>query len=113
MRIGWAKGSLLVPGALAALALVVLAIWLGHRPGRDLALRVPGTDRGPDSEAGTGANPVLAGAVVRSEGQPATLPGEWPGFRGPNRDAISPEGVKLLRTWQTPEPRELWGLELG
>jgi len=74
---------------------------------------VPGTDRGPDSDTGTNANPVLAGTLIRSEGQAAVLPGAWPGFRGPNRDAISPEPTHLLRAWPPSAPREVWGIDVG
>jgi outer membrane protein assembly factor BamB len=76
-------------------------------------MRVPGTDQAPGSEGGTGANPVLAGKLLRGEGQPANLPGAWPQFRGPNRDAVSVETAGLARTWQQGQPRELWGVDVG
>ena len=111
--LGPAKSSYLIPAALALLALVVLALWLSRGPGKPLALRVPGTDRAPDSELGTNANAVLLGKLTRGDGQPADLPGAWPQFRGPNRDAISPETTPLARTWAPGQPRELWALDVG
>ena len=110
---GLAKTTFLIPGALGLLAMVALALWLGRGSDKPLALRVPGTDQAPGSESGSGANAVLAGKLIRSDGQPANLPGAWPQFRGPNRDGISPETVSLARAWQPAEPRELWAIDVG
>ena len=112
-RIAFAKPGLLIPGLLAVAALAALALWLGRGPGKPLALRVPGTDRGPGGDIGPHANPVLAGKLVRSDGQPAELPGAWPQWRGPNRDGVSTETTTLKRTWQAAEPRELWAVDVG
>lgn len=89
-----------------------LAFWLLRNPDKPLALRIPGTDQAPGSELGTNANAVLAGKLVRADGQPSSLTGVWPQFRGPGRDGISREGG-LLRSWQAGEPRQLWGVDLG
>ena len=112
-KLGLAKTTSLIPAALALLAVVALALWLGRGSDKPLALRVPGTDQAPGSELGGSTNPVLAGKLVRSDGQPANLPGAWPQFRGPNRDGISPETVSLARAWQPAEPRELWAIDVG
>jgi outer membrane protein assembly factor BamB len=110
---GLAKTTFLLPGALGIVALVALALWFGRGSDKPLALRVPGTDQAPGSESGSSANPILAGKLIRSDGQPANLPGTWPQFRGPNRDGISPETVSLARAWQPAEPRELWAIDVG
>ncbi len=102
-----------MPAALALVALAALALWLGRGLNLPLTLRVPGTDQAPGGESASTANPVLAGKLLRSDGQPATLPGAWPGFRGPHRDGLSPEAAQLLRAWQPAEPRQLWSVELG
>ncbi len=110
---GKAKRSLLLPAALVLLAVAALALWLASGPGKPLSMRVPGTDQGPGGEAGSKVNPVLAGKLIRSEGQAANLPGAWPQFRGPNRDGISSETSSLARAWPTGQPRELWAVDVG
>ncbi len=108
-----ARATFLIPGALGLLAVVAFVLWIGRGATQPLTLRVPGTDQAPGSEGGATANPVLAGKLVRADGQPATLPGAWPQFRGPTRDALSPETVSLARAWQASGPRELWATDVG
>ncbi len=103
----------LVPGIAGVLALAALVLWFLHGPGKPLALRVPGTDQAPGTTGVGGTNPVLSGKVIPGPGQPASLPGSWPGFRGPGRDGISPDPTPLARTWGNGEPRELWGVDVG
>ena len=49
----------------------------------------------------------------RGEATPGTTPGSWPGFRGPNRDAIVPNSPPLAETWPANGPPELWRIGLG
>jgi len=106
--------KVLVPTTLGIAAAILLVSWfLGWGSNAPLALRVPGTDKGPDSELGTNANAVLAGQLIKGDGQPANLPGSWPQFRGANRDGISAESISITRSWGAGEPRELWGVDLG
>jgi outer membrane protein assembly factor BamB len=107
------KTVTLAPLLIAILATAVLALWFFRGAGRPLTLRVPGTDQAPGSESRGGTNAVLAGKLLRSDGLPANLPGAWPGFRGPNGNAICPESIPLARTWQPSEPRELWSVDMG
>jgi outer membrane protein assembly factor BamB len=39
-------------------------------------------------------------------------PGDWPGFRGPDRDARL-AGVRIATDWKTHPPRELWRQRVG
>ena len=112
-KLAFAKPGLVIPGALAVIALAALALWLARGPGKPLSLRVPGTDQGPGAETTSRGNPVLAGKLVRSDGQPANLPGAWPQWRGHNRDGVGMETAPLKRTWQASEPRELWAIDVG
>jgi outer membrane protein assembly factor BamB len=112
-KLAFAKPSLLIPGLLALAALAALALWFGHGPGKPVALRVPGTDQAPGSEAGSHANPVLAGKLTRGDGQPSDLSGAWPQWRGPNRDGVSTDSVPVMQSWQAPGPRELWAIDVG
>ena len=108
-----AKTTFLIPGALGLLALAAFVLWI-ERGARQAAGVACARDRpGAGQRAGSKANPVLAGKLVRSDGQPADLPGAWPQFRGPNRDGISPETASLARAWQPSEPRELWAIDVG
>jgi outer membrane protein assembly factor BamB len=100
-----------LPWLATALALGTLVWWLGARSG-SLPARVPGTDAAPEG-AGSSGNPVLAGKVMAGPGQPAELAGEWPQFRGPNRDGLVAAGGKLARDWHAHPPREIWGVDVG
>ena len=81
-----AKPGLLIPGLLALAALAALALWLGRGTGKAAGAARAGDRPGPGCELGSHANPVLAGKLIRSDGQPSKLPGAWPQWRGPNRD---------------------------
>jgi outer membrane protein assembly factor BamB len=43
---------------------------------------------------------------------PAATPADWPQFRGPNRDGISPE-TDVLKSWPPGGPKVLWRVPLG
>ncbi|HNU52627.1 MAG TPA: PQQ-like beta-propeller repeat protein, partial [Verrucomicrobiota bacterium] len=105
------------PGVTAGVALLALALllaWLRLGPDRTLTPRVPGTDQPPGGAAAAAAgNPVLVGKTVRGDGQPSTLPGAWPGFRGPQRTGIAPAGTSLARSWPASGPRQIWGIDVG
>ena len=104
--------GLLVPLAAAICAGLVLFIWLAGMPRVQLPARIPGTDRpSPGASAEPAAGP--RGQLETGPGQPAAIGGAWPGFRGPNRDGVSSEAVRLATTWGAGGPPALWKIELG
>jgi outer membrane protein assembly factor BamB len=111
-KIGAITG-LLTPAIVGLAAFGVFSIWFWGGSTKSLVLRIPGSDHAPGGDGGTNGNAVLAGKLIRSAGQPASLAGTWPQFRGPNRDGISPESVVLSRNWAAGGPRELWAVDLG
>jgi outer membrane protein assembly factor BamB len=45
--------------------------------------------------------------------EPTADRGNWPGFRGPNRDGIVPESVPLAERWPEAGPPVLWTVAVG
>src|SRR3954464_6511387 len=110
----FAQSNFVVPAVIGLAGLVLLGFWwFAGPPNLQLKARVPGTDQAPGSELGTNGNAVLAGRVVPGEGQPADLPGVWPQFRGPDRNALLTKSVSLAQSWPPGGPKELWGLDVG
>ena len=95
-----------------AVTAALAAFWL-WRPEADLHLREPGADAPPGLQGAVTKNPVLAGKSTKGEGESASLPGAWPWFRGPNRDANSSDATPLARSWPASGPRALWSVEAG
>jgi len=104
---------IVVPAA-AGFALAAMAwTWSRNMPVRVLEKRLPG-----DRTVGEVVEPVaedvpLPGRLERSGGAPADIPGVWPWFRGPNRDAISTEEVPLLHSFGPQGPSRLWTADMG
>jgi len=105
--------SYLAPAALAAVTVATVLSWLTWAGRGDVQPRLPGTDRAPEGDGAGGANPVLAGRIIRGEAQPAALEGSWSGFRGTDRSGISVEKTALARIWGPTGPRELWSVDGG
>jgi outer membrane protein assembly factor BamB len=102
-----------LPGTLTCVALGLLVfVWGTGLPAGWAPLRVPllGGDGGGDTG---GASPLEKATLSASDGTAADLPGTWPGFRGPNHDAVSPEATPLAETWAGGEPKPLWSVDAG
>ena len=59
----------------------------------------------------------LAGALVCAAAQPAlaqpkSAPGDWPGWRGPDRTGVSKE-TGLLKEWPEGGPKLAWKIKGG
>ncbi len=102
-----------VPATAALAAVALLSWWFLGGTNKPLQVRVPGTDKAPESEGGQGANPVLTGKLIPGAAPTSPLPGDWPQFRGTNFDSVSRETTPLARSWAAGEPRELWSVNLG
>ena len=102
-----------LPAVVAALAVLALALWYARQDDGSLKVRIPGTDAPPGADPAALANPTLAGKVLKGDGQPASLSGAWPQFRGAERDGISRETNALARSWPATGPRELWSVDAG
>jgi len=50
--------------------------------------------------------------LVPGLGYESLAEAEWPGFRGPGRDAVVP-GITLAEDWSLDPPRELWRIRVG
>ena len=59
---------------------------------------------------------VLLGLLVRGmpaqAGESSVVTSDWPQWRGPTRDSISPE-TGLALDWNAQPPREMWTAEVG
>ncbi|MDO8542851.1 MAG: PQQ-like beta-propeller repeat protein [Opitutaceae bacterium] len=103
----------LIPALAAGGGAIVLLLWLYRPPLDALERRIPGTDHPPGADVTAILNPVLVGSRVAGDGQPATLPGNWAGFRGQDRSGIGLGPPNLARSWDASGPRELWSVNLG
>ena len=135
MKTSWISN--LAPALLAALGAAALVLWLssgadsvapaasasstwttrlrslGNQGRPPLTHRVPGMDGTPEAAAAGTERAAEAGQPIRGPGQPADIPGVWPAFRGPNRDAICDDGTPLARSWPPLGPPVLWRTDLG
>lgn len=103
-----------LPGVLAVLAAAALALWIRSDGNPLVAARVPGLDREPlfpplPEEPISVPEP---GQPRVFDGKPSALGGEWPGFRGPNRDGVAPSGIRLARRFPPQGPRVLWQVRM-
>jgi outer membrane protein assembly factor BamB len=105
----------LIPTAIAVLGAAVIGLWLTTGTPQDLPLRLAGLDQ-PAEAGARGKEPAsapVAGAPQAGPGAPSAVAGTWPWFRGPARDAISRDPVRLARSWPPEGPPVLWTVTLG
>ncbi len=101
----------IIPAATAAVATVVLAVWLGGSVVTGLPQRLPEVEEQPEREP---ARPIAETGEHRATGlEPPELPGSWPRFRNAGFDNIAHDGPRLARSWPADGPPVLWSLEVG
>lgn len=78
-----------------------------------LSARLPGADKSP-AKTPTDSLEKIVGELEIFAGEPATIEGAWPQFRGPDRNAIAhdPE-VRLLEQWPASGPELIWQIDVG
>jgi len=108
-----ASVDILVPSALGLLAGIALIGWLTWGRSTALEPRLPGLDGVPAPASAADQAPPEPTGAVQLDGQPSSLPGHWPWFRGVARDAVVADGVPLAREWPDAGPEVLWEVELG
>lgn len=130
-----------VPTLVAAAGIVGIVLWSQARPQlSELDLRLPDPQHmtaAPDTaDHAEAADPTTTATGNGSAGQPQTeagvgeppqqpsgspaavtgtdsLPGLWPWFRGPDRDNVNKEKVRLATGWGAGGPPRLWSVNLG
>lgn len=98
--------------AVAGAGLLLRLLWSAEGASSPVPLRVP-APRDNAAAAGNGASPLQQGKLTPGSGSAADLPGNWPCFRGPNRDGIAADSAPLADAWEAGEPRALWTVEAG
>jgi len=106
MRRHWDK---FVAIAFAALAAAILGLWLMSDRASVSDMRMP--ERQVEQAAQTASGPGVVGTLTVGSAQPADIPGAWPGFRGPNHDAIAAQPAQP--SWAKGGPRQLWSVPVG
>jgi len=81
-----------------ALAVAALALWVASLPAAD---PVPPTAPPAKDSPASAAKPAAADSAVRAH--------DWPQWRGPNRNGVSPEEI----TWPASGPKQLWKAAVG
>ncbi len=102
-----------LPVSLAFLGVILLSIWVTVAPSTQFDPRLPGEDGTPQAVSESDRSELIAGEPIVGVGVPADLAGSWPGFRGPQRDAIYYDGTSLAREWPDGGPPVLWRVEMG
>jgi outer membrane protein assembly factor BamB len=103
-----------VPAVTVLLGVAAIGYWLLGVPTPKLKPRLPGMDRPANKQSDSRQQRSLTGVLVKREGVPSQLSGEWPRFRGPNLDAIWEDAtVSLVQTWDADGPPKLWSISVG
>jgi outer membrane protein assembly factor BamB len=110
----------ILPVTTAILGAATIWFWLHIEPPQQVQARVPGLDQAPspvvrkaEFSVDPQASSSLTMGAVPGVGAPSSIAGSWPGFRGPNRDAVYRDETPLARTWPESGPPVVWTVALG
>lgn len=105
--IPWIIPILLVFGGTAA-----LIVWIYDYQNYTVAVRLPGGDKRPDSQAQQADSAPVEGVLEKGSGEPSQIQAAWSAFRGADYDNISQE-TGLADRFPPDGPKVLWQLSLG
>jgi outer membrane protein assembly factor BamB len=90
----------------------LLYLLLMEGRGANVSLRVPIAENNAKPSESSAS---FAGELTISDGQPSTLQGSWPGFRGPDLNSIVTVDLSkpLNQKWDVQQPKVLWNIQLG
>ena len=112
----WLIPLVAAAGAISVVAAgaVSVAAWMATGPALTLTERVPGTDLVTGHIASRPSTGLREAILTTSDGVPADIEGDWPGFRGPLRDNVSrDEEMFMLARWPDDGPKRLWSIDVG
>ena len=102
-----------LPAVTFVMAAALLAfVWGTQLPDGTILPRLPLAEEEPSAEESR-ASVFEEATLTRSGAAAADLPGEWPCFRGSNRDAIASDGTTLADQWPAGGPPSLWTVDVG
>ncbi len=90
-----------------------ITCWLNTAPEEEIIIMEPGLDNPPEGRTETSDGVFGEYHRVFSEKTETGNSGSWPGFRGPERNAVSTGKTVLADNWGIDGPHRLWQIELG
>jgi len=100
-----------VCSTVAVVGILGLAYWFATPQAPRLSARVPIPDNNPTTAAVRASENTNQGTLIRGTGKASREPGNWPQFRGANRDGVA-EGV-IASSWPPEGPKLVWRVQLG
>ncbi len=92
---------------------IAISLWWSAAPASGTQLRLPGADKPPGTDAAALENPASSGKTTSRQVSVPLSKGNWPQFRGPNRDGINTQQISLAREWPKDGPAKLWSVDCG
>ncbi|MBT3302718.1 MAG: PQQ-binding-like beta-propeller repeat protein [Bacteroidetes bacterium] len=97
---------------LSLLGIGALAFWFMYNPSKNIVKSDPGMDERINLDSLINENIEIGKEFVEFAQEESKLTGRWDAFRGPNRDNINTENIKLINSFEG-KPEILWKVDLG